>query len=354
MYGDSVLIPRGSRLLRCSEADGTQTAAIDLPYEASTLYSGVMSGSVLIQPLQNGICTVDFTDGSVTASRDFGGSADSDVAVIDDMAYFSVKTAEGESFYCVQLGAELSTLWQYDSTADITSPTVQGDLVIFGAGNKLVTCNYKDGKANEIPLGGTVTAAPFASQYAVFVTLGDSTAKLRLNSDGTLEDDSLVTVKTGANSSAPLAYNGKLYVTSAEGLHIIDSVNMEISHTLPDIKNGSDPIICRGNGTRVYTVSDYNGEKLALHSVYDEGEDNEPIDSPLALMDSFDGGRCTVSENGTMYFRDGIGRIFALTLVPYDVVGMVIKLVLMLALVVGVFIWLRMLAKRKSDNNPRF
>lgn len=352
-YGDSVLIPSGSEVLRYSEANGSKMTSLKLGSEVCAEYSGVISGTVLVQPLENGICTIDFTDGSITASREFGPIG-SDVAVIDDMAYFSAKSDSSETFYCVSLDSELSTLWTYTADEDITSPTVQGDSIIFGAGEKLVTCNYKDGTANEIPLGAEITSAPFASQYAIFVTTGDTSVKLRLNDDGTMEEDSLITCKTGEGSSAPLAYNSKLYVTSSEGMHILDSINMEITHTIPDIKNGSDPFICRGNGTRVYTVSEYSEGGMALHSVYDEGEDNEPIDTILAVLQNYDGGKSAVSENGTLYFRDGTGRVYALTLVEYDIFQMVIKLVLLAALIVGVFIWIRMLAKRKDQSYPKF
>lgn len=316
-------------------------------------YSGVMNGNILVQPLENGICTVDFTDGSVTASREFG-DIDSDVAVIDDMAYFSAKNGSSETFFCIRLDSELNTLWEFTAEADITSPSVQGNNIIFGAGDKLITCNYKSGTSHEIPVGAEITAPPFASQYAVFVTTGDTTVKLRLNDDGSMVEDSLISCRTGEGSSAPLSYNSKLYVTSAEGLHILDSINMEITHTIPEIKNGSDPFICRGNGTRIYTVSEYSEGGMALHSVYDEGEDNEPIDSILALMQNYDGGKSAVSDSGTLYFRDGTGRVYALTLVEYNVFQMVIKLVLLAALIAGVFIWIRLIGKRKSQSYPKF
>lgn len=352
VYGDSVLIPCGSSIVRYSEENGTKMAEIRLNSPVCADYSGVVSGSVLVQPLESGICTVDFTDGSVTTRREFG-KIGSSIAVIDDMAYFAADNGSGETFYCVSLDGSLTTLWQYEAAEDITSPTVQGDFVIFGAGENLVVCHYKDGTANEIPLGGKITAAPFASQYAVFAVLSDTTVKLRLNADGSMEEDSLLSCHTGENSSAPLVYNSRLYITSAEGLHIIDSINMEIIETLPDIKNGSDPFICRGNGTRVYTIADYNGG-MALHSVYDAGEENEPADAILAVLENYDGGKSAVSDNGTMYFRDGTGRIYALTRVEYDIFTMVIKLVLLAALIVCVFIWLRLMGKRKEKSQPRF
>lgn len=353
VYGDSVLIPSGSEILQYSEANGSKMTAVKLDSEISTEYSGAVMGSTLVQPLKNGICTIDLKDGSVTASREFS-SIGSDVAVIDDMAYFSAKNDGGETFYCVKLDSTLSTVWNYTAESDITSPTVQGDFVIFGAGDDLVTCHYKNGSAQLIPIGAEITKTPFASQYAVFITTGDTSIKLRLNDDGALEEDSLLSCKTGEGSSAPLAYDSRLYVTSAEGLHIIDSINMEITHTIPEIKNGSDPFICRGNGTRVYTISEYSEEQKALHSVFDISEDEQPTDSKLALLDNYDGGKSAVSENGTLYFRDGTGRVFALTCVEYNIFSIVMKLILTLALIAGVFIWIRMIAKRKSQSRPKF
>lgn len=353
-FGESVLLPSGKQILRLSEADGTREAAIDLPDTVSAEHSGVMSGSVLIQPLENGICTVDLTTGEVTSSRSFEGSIDSDCAVIDDMAYFSVKSGDSETLYCADLKNGLETIWEYTASADITSPTGQGDHVIFGAGSDLVTHHYKESTFTEIPVEDEIIGAPFASQYAVFFTDSAGNAcKLRLNSDGTMERDSLVRCEVGSGPSAPLAYNSKLYVSSDTGLHVLDSVNMEISHSFPTIKGGSDPFICLGNGIRVYCVGQNEG-KWELHCLLDMSEEEAPTDEVLAVMESYEGGRSAVSENGTLYFRDSYGRVYALTRVEYDIASAVIKVIIMILLIAGVFLWIRMIGKRRAANNPRY
>ena len=314
-----------------------------------------MCGTILVQPTKSGICTVDFNTAEITSHKSFGGSVDSDVAVIDDKAYFSVRSGDSETFFCVELSAELPVLWEYTAQADITSPTVQGDFVIFGAGDKLVTCGYEDGTAVEIPVGDVITGAPFASMYAVyFTTEGGNTVKLRLNDDGTMEEDTLVTCETGADSSAPLAHNNRLYVTSDSGLHILDSINMESIEVLPDIADGSDPFLTRGNGPRIYTVAPYEGGRWALYCVYDPGEDVEPQTEILAVMENYEGGRACVSSAGTMYFRDGIGRVYALTAVGYNLVTIIIRLVVLVLLIAGVFLWIRMVGKRRSANDYRY
>ncbi len=351
-YGESVLVPMGKSIFRYAEENGFKEAEIKLPEEVCTGYSGVMSGTTLVQPTQSGVCTVDFATGEITSHKSFDGSVDSDVAVIDDMAYFSIKNGEGETFCCVELSAELPVLWEYTSQADITSPTVQGDFVIFGAGDKLVTAHYTDGAPVEIPVGDVITGAPFASMYAVyFTTEGGDTVKLRLNDDGTMEEETLVTCETGANSSAPLAHNNRLYVTSDSGLHILDSINMESIEVLPDIAGGSAPFLTRGNGPRIYTVAPYEGGRWALYSVYDPGEDVEPQTEILAVMENYEGGSACVSDAGTMYFRDGIGRVYALTPVGYNLLIIIIRLLVLVLLIAGVFLWIRMVGKRRAAAN---
>ncbi len=353
-FEESVIIPSGETLLRLNEADGTKMAEIKLPQKASTLYSGVMAGTTLIQPLENGICTIDFTTGEVTATREFDGTVDSDCAVIEQLAYFSVKNGDTETMLCTDLTDELSTVWEYTAKADITSPALQGEHVIFGAGDVLVTHHFKESSFCEIPVDDKIYGAPFASQYAVFFTDSAGNAcKLRLNSDGSMEEDTLVKCAVGASPSAPLAWNSKLYVASETGFHILDSVNMEVTHTLESFMDGSDPFICYGNGTRVYSVGIKDG-RYELHSIFDEGEDNTPTDKILAIMENYENGRSAVSAGGTLYFRDGIGRIYALTRVDYDIVSIVIKLLIMIALIAGVFIWIRMIGKRRAANNPRY
>ena len=350
IYKDSVLLPVGDKLLRYSEADGTKLAEIKLPDTAAVDFSGVMYGDILVQPLENGICTVDMTTAEVKTLYEADGTVDSDVAVADSTVYFSVKNADGEHFCGVSLTD--GSLYQ-GATAkgqDMTSPTKQGDSIIVGMGDVLATHTEGYGVC-EIPVGDIITGAPYASEYAVyFSTEGGNVVKLRLNTDGTMEEDTLVTCETGANSSAPLQHNNRLYVTSDKGLHIIDSINMELITTLPDIAGGSDPFLCRGNGPRVYTVAPYEGGRWALYSVYDPGEDVEPQTEILAIMEDFEGGKAAVSENGTMYYRDALGRLYALTLVEYNIVMIIIRLLIMVALIAGVFLWIRMVGKRRAQN----
>lgn len=357
-YGESVLLPSGNKVLRLNEQDGFQLAAVTLPEEVCTQYSGVMNGDTLIQPTESGLCTIDFTSGEVTAHKIFGGEVDSDVCAIDGAAFFSAKNNDSETFYCVDT-SDMSVQWEYTSAADITSPTIQGDYVIFGAGGDLVTCNTTSGEACEIPVGSEILSAPLATEYAVFFPTDSGMAKLRLNKDGTMEEDTLIFCDTGANSSAAVVYDSKLYTVSDSGFHILDSLNMEITHSFPEITGGTAPLITLGMGTRIYTVGRYE-DAWALYTVFDPAmaEDSdkkyEPSFTALAGLEDFSGGRMCVSEAGTMYLRDAYGRLFATTRVEYDIVGIVIKLLILVALLAGVFVWIRMVGKRRSDIYPKY
>lgn len=351
-YGDSVLLPSGKKLLRLSEENGFELAAITLPEAACTDYSGVMTGDTLIQPTKSGLCAIDFTNGDITAHQSFDGSVDSDVAVTDGLAFFSVKQDDSETFYCVDI-TDMSVKCSYTADADITSATIQGGYVIFGAGENLVTCGIESGTFTEIPVGGEITSAPFATEYAIFFAMSDSIAKLRLDPDGTMEEDTLTLCETGSSTAAPVVYDSKLYTVSDSGFHILDSLNMEITDTLPDIKSGTAPIITLGTGTRIYTVGSYD-TAYALYCVFDAGEEYDLSFTALAGLENFSGGTICVSDSGTMYLRDAYGRLFATTRVEYDIVGIVIKLVILALLIAGVFIWIRLVAKRRAESYPKY
>lgn len=353
-HESEVLIPVGNELIVCQMKDGSKASSVELPGTVSKSCAGAMHGALLVQPLENSVCVINTIGSEVRTNRTFDGTVDSDIAIKDDMAYFSVKNGASETFMCIKLDDALTTVWEYTAEADITPPTIQGDNIIFGAGSKLVACNAQSGAAAETDVGAAITKTPFASQYAVFITCSDSVKKLRLNADGTMEQDSLLTCETGSGTSAPIEYNSRLYVSSSTGFHVIDSINMEVSYTLEGLKNGSDPFICLGNGTRVYTVCTFEKGGMALHNVFDYSEEELPKDTIIAVMENYEGGRYAVAENGMMFFRDATGRIYALSGLESNIFLIILKLLILLALIVGVFVWLRMMGKRRAASMPKF
>lgn len=289
------------------------------------------------------------------SSRRFEGTTVSDCAMIDKLGYFAIKCDDSYEFLCVDLSSpELSTVWKYEMTNQPTAATIQGDNVIFGTGTNLIAHNYKEESFTEIPLGKEIAGAPFATEYAVFFTTKDGNAgKLRLYPDGTLEEDTLTYCEIGKNPSSPLSWNGRLYISTNDGFYILDNLNMDVTHIISEIKGGCTPQVHYGSGPYIYTVAKRE-DRWAVYCVRDMDEESEPVTAILAQMEDYTTGAFCASANGTLYFRDGIGRVYALTVAPFDVLGLILRLVVLLALLALVFVWLKKVAKRRADLRPKY
>lgn len=275
--------------------------------------------------------------------------------MIDKLGYFAIKCDDTYEFLCVDLSSpELSTVWKYEMTDQPTAATIQGDNVIFGTGSSLIAHNYKEESFTEIPLGKEIAGAPFATEYAVFFTTKDGNAgKLRIYPDGTLEEDTLTYCEIGKNPSSPLSWNGRLYISTNDGFYILDNLNMDVTHIISEIKGGCTPQVHYGSGPYIYTVAKRE-DRWAVYCVRDMDEEIEPVTAILAQMEDYTTGAFCASANGTLYFRDGIGRVYALTVAPFDVLGLILRLVVLLALLALVFVWLKKVAKRRADLRPKY
>ncbi len=352
--GAHVYLPADSRILKLNEADGSLAAELTLAENICTDFSGAVTGNTLVQPTENGIAVINTSTMTVTESLQFDGKASGSCAISDGLLYTSYIADGNEVFLCLDMHNGLETVWQYNGTGALGDATRYGDYILFSQqGGSLVSHHYKEDSYSVINVGSEICSTPFASQYAVFFTTSDGYAvKLRLNDDGTMEEDTLSKCNVGANPSAALSWNGRLYVGSDTGFHILDDLNMEIVRSYDYIAGCSDPIVTLGNGSRVYIVAPEN-EKWTLYSIYDIDDLEEPQISKLALLEDFTNGDVSVSDNGTMFFCDAFGRLYALVAVGYSFWNMAIRIVLVLALVVCVFIWLRAMRKKK-ENKPQY
>ena len=206
----------------------------------------------------------------------------------------------------------------------------------------------------ETELGAEITAAPLSGEYAVYIPAADGELyKLRLNDDGTMEEDSLASCTVGAEPTTPAVFNGRLYISSADGFFILDSLNMEVIEKFSDMKGGTAPFVCYGNGPRAYVVAPMDSY-WCLFTVYDPGEGTDPEETKLAKLENFEGGKCTVSDAGTLCFRDGYGRLYALNIAEYSIFFIVLKLALLLVLVVLIVLWLRFVIKKRLKDKSNF
>lgn len=348
---DSVIFPVGNKVLKLVENTGEELGSAELTEKVSQDCRGAVVGNKLLQPTRTGLAVINTESMSVECYRSFGGNIFTDAAVIGDLGYVGVKLGDSCSFFCVDMSRELETVWEYSSESPVTSLALFGDYVVFGAGSSLVTHHYSGNSYTVIPVGTEISGSPFAGEYAVYFSGSDGKSyKLRLNDDGTLEENTLISCDIGGELSSPVAWNGKLYVASSEGFYILDSLNMEVITSLSDIKSGTDPIICYGNGPRVYLV--YPAGDMWNFCCILDAEDTQPEVTLPARLENFVGGRLAVSAGGTMYFRDGIGRLYAAQVAPFNLLLIIVKLVVLLALIVLIFMILKYWAKTRNANKP--
>lgn len=353
--GDKVLLPVGDTVVCIDESTGAETQSVALSEKCSCEYSGAIIGGTLLQPTESGIAVIDAENMALQRSISLGGSVSSDCAVIDGSGYIAVQINGDYEMQCIDLESDTaSVLWSVKTSGKPSAPAVQGDYVIFAAESSIFVCDYQSGSFSEIPVGKTVTGAPFTTEYAVFFSTADGNAgKLRLNSDGTLEEGTLTFCKVGANPSTPVSWNGRLYVCADDGLYVLDNLNMDVSYVLSDIKGGCTPQIHYGSGPYIYTVGKYE-DGWAVYCVLDDDDTEEPTYTILARVDYFEAGAFCGSTGGSLYVLDDIGRLYSLTIVPFDVVSLVIKLIVLLALIALVFVWLKKVIKRKDNLRPKY
>ncbi len=350
-WNTTALLPIGSSLNAYSEKNGSPAGSAALFENAASDFRGAVLGNTIVQPTETGISVINAQTMQVTSEKSFGAPISSDVALIDDFAYFAVQ-GEEYKFICANLANGLETVWEYSSDCALSAATDYKEYVVFAAGTKLVCCDAKTGEAVENELGFSVSGAPYAAEYAVYLSGEDgSVYKLRLNSDGTIEQDTLTPCAVGGALSSPLMWNGKVYVSSSEGFFILDSLTMEVLKSYPEMAGCTAPLVCYGNGTHVYITAPLE-DYWCLYTIFDMEEFDEPQVSKLAKLVNFEGGKVAVASDGTMYFRDAVGRLYALQVAEYSLVLIIVKLVLLLGIIVLLFLLLRKWAKDRAAARP--
>lgn len=347
-----VFFPAANTVQLLSEKDGSVSGTAELSEKVSTAFRGALLGNTFVQPTRTGIAVINALTMEAVSYRSLGADITTDAALIGEHVYIAAGTAEGSTLYCLDLSDSLETVWEYSAQGAVTSPALFGSNIVFGAGESLVCCDSKTGAAVENALPLTPCAAPFADEYAVYISAEDGCVyKLRLTDDGTIEPDTLTQCSVGEGLTRPVVYDGSVYVGAADGFYIIDSLNMEVEHTLPEIKRATDPLVSVGNGTRIYTVAPLE-DYWCLYSVFDMTEDGVPEASKLAKLQDFTGGRFTAAASGTMYFRDAAGRVYALKVAEYSILLIIVKLVLLLGVLALVVLILRAWVKQRAAKRP--
>lgn len=342
------LLPVLNTVKKLDAENGELQGAVSFDEKVSENVKGAVSGSTLVQPARTSLYAVNTDDMSVICSRSFG-EITTDCAIRGTFSYFGYKDGGSYKFVCADVSEGLKTVWEYSSPEPVTAPALYEDFIVFGAGDKLVARSDESGFIeNAIPAQITNV---FAGKYAVFMTCDDGTAKkVRLEKDGRVESDSLMNCKVGANLTAPAEFNNRLYIGSADGFFILDGLNMEVLKSYPELKNSSAPLVCYGNGQRVFTVAWNEAEKRdVLYGILDT-EEGQTLSEIIKITD-FTDGYFTATKNGIMLFRNADGSLWAISQDQISIVLIVVKVVLTLAIFVMLFIILCAWSKKHSKKS---
>lgn len=350
--GEYVLIPNLNKVNKLAEKDGKLITSAELAEKVSENCRGAVLNGVLVQPTRTCVYVISVEDMSVKCSAEFGEPV-TDIALLNNCAYFGVKTGGGYKFVCADINDSLKTVWEYASDEQPTSPALFGKYILFGAGENLVAHNAENDAYVENPVGAEITSV-FAGKYAVFMSGADGKLyKLRLNDDGSTEKDTLTSCMLGGTLTAPAELNNRVYIGSTEGFFIVDGLNMELVKAFPEMKNASAPFIVYGNVQRAYTAAphaDKDGDRWYLYSVLDN--DNEQTASELAKIIDYTDGRSDVSQSGIMFFRDANGQVWAAAERENDLFTIILKIVIMIAIVVMLMLILRAWSKKRAEKKP--
>lgn len=350
---ESLYVPALNKVNKLAQEDGALTGSVEFDEKVSETCGGALLNGILVQPTRTKLFAVGVGDMTVLCSEKFGEII-TDVALKDDLAYFGVRTENGSKFVCADVSDGLKTVWEYEAAGTVTAPALFGEYVVFGAGENLTAYRFDGGAYAQTPVGARITAV-YAGKYAVFMSCADGNVyKLRLNVDGRAEEDSLVSCEVGGVLTAPAEFGNRVYVGSSEGFFVLDGLNMEVEKSFPEMKNASAPFICTGRGQRAYTAVPQmeSDGSWYLYSVLDN--DGGQTAAEVAKIIDYTGGRSAVSANGTMFFRDAAGRVWAIAESKTDIVLIIVKVAATVGVIVIIILILRAWVRKHSAGKPQY
>lgn len=341
--------------VRKIDGKGNFTATAELSEKVSENYSGALCGGILIVPARTSLYKINTENMEILSEKTFG-EISTNVGIIGNLVYFGIREDENYRFICADISDNFKQVWSFVCEEKITSPALFGRFVVFGAGGKLVVCDKATGESHEniITENDATITNVYAGKYAVFMTCSDGALrKVRLESEGSAEEDSLEELTLGKGLTAMAEFNNRVYLGSEDGFFIVDGLNMELIKKYPELKNSCAPVVCYGSGQRVYTAAphlDEGRDVWYLYGILDTEEEQSVFE--IAKILDFENGRIAVSVSGIMYFRDAEGALWAIQIPKNNIFLSILKIVLTLAIIVLAVATISALAKRRTRKTP--
>lgn len=337
---DSIYIAANRTLALIDPATGkaglTAELATSIDYTCRPLYAE----GVIIVPLSGGrlqaltadtLTTVWITD-TLTADAVYGAQQSITTLTYDEgYVYMGTALADwsgsyGGTYQCVNVKTGAIRWRTTNTTAGYywSGGITIDDLFLYaGDDGNLVAVDKKTGiQKATLSLGVGVRSTLVTDGTYVFVVTRDGYL-YRIPVDTTAEGEALFGSPTAlsfaaSSTSTPTLHAGKLFVGGAQAdgtgvLAVIDSTDMEVIYriqTPADVK--SAPVVCEKDGA-VYAYFTCNTEPGGVY-IYKLGDSHATeLYVPIATDANYCMASLTVGADGTLYYTNDSGNLFALT-----------------------------------------
>lgn len=232
---------------------------------------------------------------------------------------------------------EKSAEWTYKSLGGFywAKAVIYGDSIIFGCDDgtnydnkpsKLVSLNKYNGSLIDTYAiqGDQRSGVTICESYLYAATKAGYLYRVKLNSDGTFSDgDSKKLSLGGASTSAPVIYKNRLYLgvqgeSFGKGyMKVIDAKNLKVIYSAQTKGYPQNSVlVSNAYEDKVYIYTTYNAGPGGISVFTDKPGQTSAVSSDLFLPEGDMRGYCissiAVSEDGTLFYKNDSGYIFAL------------------------------------------
>ena len=352
VVGDTILLVSGVKLYKLNAETGKEIASVKM--QGTTLYTTVSplyaDGKVFVALDEGIVQAFDYeTMKSLWVYTDaVGGQALCPITYDNGYIYtgFWVDEAENANYVCLSVNDEntkketesKSARWTYKALGGFywAGACVTDKYVVFGKddgkknsenSSKIICLNKSTGKAvSTLSVKGDIrSSVTYAAETKAFYTSSKAGYVYKFSMDSSGKLSSLKSYKTvGAVTATPVIYGGRLYVGCQNGsagkFIVLDAKTMKEIYTA-DMQGYPQASVLVSTGYeeasgKVYIYSTYNAKPGGITVFEDSQGQTAAVKTELFTPDTDMQQYCistiSVGEDGTLYYKNDSGNIFAL------------------------------------------